>query len=106
MAGLLPRLLPRGAIDLHPKPTCVTIPCIHGHKMEPAIQIERTTCGLRISPDPHSDDLTPQETTNQDAPDMGADGAGLSCPGSSVVAEQGEQTETENRCYDSSTGGG
>ena len=36
---------------------------------------------------PTSDNLTPQETTNQDAPDMGADGAGLSCPGSSVVAD-------------------
>ena len=34
-----------------------------------------------------SDNLTPQETTNQDAPDMGADGAGLSCPGGSMVAE-------------------
>jgi hypothetical protein len=55
--------------------------------MEPAIRIERTTCGLRISPDPHTDNLTPQETTNQDAPDMGADGGDLSCPGSSVVAD-------------------
>ena len=44
-------------------------------------------CDLRISPDPHTDNLTPQETTSQDAPDMGADGAGLSCSGSSVVAE-------------------
>jgi hypothetical protein len=56
--------------------------------MEPAIRIERTTCGLRISDSPTSDNLTPQETTNQDAPDMGPDGAGLSCPGSSVVAEE------------------
>ncbi len=55
--------------------------------MEPAIRIERTTCGLRISDSPTSDNLTPQETTNQDAPDMGADGAGLSCPGRSEVAE-------------------
>jgi hypothetical protein len=54
--------------------------------MEPAIRIERTTCGLRISDSPTSDNLTPQETTNRDAPDMVADGAGLSCPGSSVVA--------------------
>jgi len=36
---------------------------------------------------PASDNLSPQETTNQDTPDMGDDGAGLSCPGSSVVAE-------------------
>jgi hypothetical protein len=56
-------------------------------KMEPAIRIERTTCGLRISDNPTSDNLTPQETTNQDASDMGQDGAGLSCPGSSVVAD-------------------
>ena len=44
------------------------------------------TCGLRISSDPTTDNLTPQETTSQDAPDMGVDGAGLSCPGSNVVA--------------------
>ena len=43
------------------------------------------TCGLRIVPDTNSANLTPQETTNQDVPDMGPDGAGLSCPGSSVV---------------------
>ena len=55
------------------------------------------TCGLRISNSPTSDNLSPQETTNQDAPDMGHDapdmghdGAGLSCPGSSVVAEGDE----------------
>jgi hypothetical protein len=74
--------------------------------MEPAIRIERTTCGLRNSDNATSDNLSPQETTNQDVSEVGADGAGLSCPGSSVVAVQGEQTETENRCYDSSTGGG
>ena len=45
------------------------------------------TCGLRISDNPISGNLTPQETTNQDAPEMGEDGAGLSCPGSSVVAK-------------------
>ncbi len=55
--------------------------------MEPAIRIERTTCGLRISPDPHTDNLTPQEATNQDTPEVGTDGGDLSCPGSSVVAE-------------------
>jgi len=44
------------------------------------------TCSLRISDNPTSDNLTPQETTNQNAPDMGPDGAGLSCPGSSAVA--------------------
>jgi hypothetical protein len=55
--------------------------------MEPAIRIERTTCGLRIPDSPTSDNLTPQETTNQDTPNREVDGAGLSCPGSSVVAK-------------------
>jgi hypothetical protein len=55
--------------------------------MEPAIRIERTTCGLRISDSPTSDNLTPQEATQQDALEVGVDEAGLSCPGSSVVAD-------------------
>ena len=46
------------------------------------------TCVLRNSDNPTSDNLTPQETTNQNAPDMGPDGTGLSCPGSSMVANQ------------------
>lgn len=33
-----------------------------------------------------SENLTPQETTKQDALEMGIDGADLSCPGSSVVS--------------------
>jgi hypothetical protein len=45
------------------------------------------TCSLRIPDRPTSDNLTPQEITNQDAPDMGEDGTGLSCPGSRVVAD-------------------
>ena len=53
----------------------------------------RLTCGLRISENPTSDKLTPQETTIQAAPDMGADGVGLSCPGSSVVANLTEDSE-------------
>ncbi len=53
----------------------------------PPIRIERTTRGLGITPSTTSDNLTPQETTNQDSPDMGQDRASLSCPGSSVVAE-------------------
>jgi hypothetical protein len=32
--------------------------------------------------------LNPQEATNQDAPDMGVDGADLAYPGSSVVVDQ------------------
>ena len=55
--------------------------------LEPAIRIERTTYGLRISADPTTNNLTPQETTMQDAPDMGPEGAGLPYPGSSEVAE-------------------
>jgi len=50
--------------------------------MEPAIRVERTTSGLRISDGRTLDDLTPQETTNQASGEMGPDGAGLSCPGS------------------------
>ena len=51
------------------------------------IGMEPATCGLRISRTPTSDNLNPQETTSQDAPDMGPDGAELSSPGSTVVAE-------------------
>jgi hypothetical protein len=48
----------------------------------------RAPHGLGIIPDTNSDNLTPQETTTQDAFDMGPDGASLSCPGSSVVADE------------------
>lgn len=51
--------------------------------------INRATCGLQTTPDPISDNLTPQETTNQESGTVGADGAGLPCSGSSVVAESG-----------------
>lgn len=46
------------------------------------------TCGLRIVPNPTSDNLTPQETTNQGSDEMGQDEAGLSCPGSSAILEE------------------
>lgn len=49
------------------------------------------TCSLRISDNPTSDNLTPQETTEEESGTVGADGAGLSCPGSSVVAESKEE---------------
>jgi hypothetical protein len=52
--------------------------------------MNRATCGLQNSDSPPSDNLTPQETTTQDSPDLGRDGAGLPCPGSSVVAESGQ----------------
>ena len=48
--------------------------------------IEPPTCGLQICSDPTTDHLTPQETTNHDTAELTLDGAGLSCPGSSVVA--------------------
>jgi hypothetical protein len=57
--------------------------------MELARGIEPPTCGLQTSPSDNSDNLTPQETTNQDAGTNGAAGAGLSSPGSSVVADTG-----------------
>ena len=40
------------------------------------------TCSLRISDSPTSDNLTPQEATNLDAPEMGVGGGDLSCPSS------------------------
>ena len=50
--------------------------------------MDTPTCGLRISPNPTSDNLTQQETTKRDTLEVGVDGAGLSCPGSSVVADE------------------
>jgi len=49
--------------------------------MEPAIRIERTTCGLRSSATPPTDNLTPQESTTQMLLLWGQDGGDLSCPG-------------------------
>ena len=53
----------------------------------PPIRIERTTRGLGIPLSSTSDNLTPQETTNQEAGTVGADGDGLPYAGSSVVAD-------------------
>ena len=50
------------------------------------------TCGLRISGDPTIDNLTPEETTNQDTPEVAACGASLSCPGSSGVADADDES--------------
>jgi hypothetical protein len=47
-----------------------------------------TTRGLGIVPNPTLDNLNPQESTTQDGFDMGPDADGLSCPGSSVVADE------------------
>lgn len=48
------------------------------------------TCGLQNSDSPSSDKVTPQESTTQNAGTDGADKAGLSCTGSRVVAERGQ----------------
>ena len=50
--------------------------------------LDGATCGLRIYKTPTSHNLTPQETTKPDVPDMGPDGAEFSFPGSSVVAKE------------------
>jgi hypothetical protein len=57
--------------------------------MVPPTRIERATRGLGIASKPTSDNLNSQETTNQATGEVGTDGPGLSCPGSSVVAESG-----------------
>ena len=55
--------------------------------MEPATRIERAACGLRFLESPTAENVTPQKTTSEAAPEVGPDGTGLPCPGSSVVAE-------------------
>ena len=47
-------------------------------------QIGRMTRGLEITPSPASENLITQETTNQADLEVGTDGPGLSCPGSSL----------------------
>ena len=62
----------------------------HGaFSFEDALRLpDQLTCGLRISGDPTTDNLPPQEITIQETAQVGADGDGLSCPGSKVVAEE------------------
>ena len=58
--------------------------------VELARGIEPPTCGLQISDSPTSDNLTPQEATNQALVFVGGDlenGASLSCTGSNLVAD-------------------
>ena len=50
-------------------------------------ELRHLTRVLRIPDSPTSDNLPPQETTKQDTHEVGADGAGLSCPSSSEVAD-------------------
>ena len=54
------------------------------------IGVQRLTRGLGIVSNPTSDNLNPQKTTKEDAPEVGTDGPELSCPGTSVVAEEDE----------------
>ena len=68
-----------------------TIPETFDFSIRPREWPERATRGLGIPDSPTSDNLTPQETTKQDTHEVGADGAGLSCPGSSVVADEREE---------------
>ena len=68
-----------------------TIPETFDFSIRPREWPEPATCHIRISDSPTSDNLTPQETTKQDTREVGADGAGLSCPGSSVVADETEE---------------
>lgn len=44
-------------------------------------------CRIQISNSPTSGNLSPRETTEEESGTVGADGAGLSCPGSSEVAD-------------------
>ena len=62
-------------------------------RVELARGIEPPTCGLQNSDRPTSGNVTPQETTKQDAGTDAADGASLSCPGSSVVADCDKESE-------------
>ena len=45
-----------------------------------------------IQQSPISDNLTPQESTKQDTQEMCAGGVGLSCPGSSGVADADDES--------------
>ena len=82
LVNVLPRVLPRGTYE--------------SEFVELARGIEPPTCGLQTPSDTTSDHLTPRETTQQPTPTMGADGAVLSCPGSSVVADlEGEHVRLE-----------
>jgi hypothetical protein len=63
--------------------------------VELARGIEPPTGGLQIFDGPTSDNLTPQETTNQDPLDMAADGPGLCRSGSNVVADVNSKVSHE-----------
>ena len=56
-------------------------------ELVPPTRIERATRGLGIVSNPHTNHLRPRKTTEQDTSESVLDGAGLSCSGSSVVAD-------------------
>ncbi len=58
--------------------------------------MNRATCGLQNLESPPSDNVTPQETTNQEVGETGLDGGSLPCPGSSVVADESEWNTTRS----------
>jgi hypothetical protein len=64
--------------------------------VELARGIEPPTGGLQNFDNPTSDNLSPQETTNQDAVELAPDGGGLSCSGSNVVADFNDNTHDKS----------
>ena len=67
-----------------------------GKNLVPPTRIERATRGLGIAANPTSDNLNPQEAIRHDINEVGTDGAGLSCPGSSMVADLDSDNQTES----------
>ena len=57
------------------------------NKVAGPFPFSHATRGLEITPSPTSGRLTAQETTTQDSTDAEPDGASVSCPGRSEVAE-------------------
>lgn len=52
-----------------------------------SVPMGTATCGIEFTPSTTSDNLTPQETTEEESGTVGADRTGLPCPGSSAVAD-------------------
>ena len=82
------------------------------HKMSTAESLIGlgSTCGLENSDRLPSDNITPQETTEEESGMVGADGPGLPCPGSSVVADRDGESgwfissaDSETTSFDRST---
>lgn len=62
----------------------------------PEYESNHQACGLRITPSTTSDNLSPQETTEESSGMVGADEASLSCPGSGEVAGSGRDDSDLN----------